>query len=162
MPPGERADPSPSFRFHVILNIQDKSNGKPEGTSIARFTECGGLDFERDTFDYAEGGMNSHVHRFPGRFKFSNLTLKKGVATDGEAMWKWIQRAVQAADIGEVPTQTVTVALYDLTGQDPPLRIWNFLNAYPVKWSLVALSADQNAIAIETLTLAHQGMDFAG
>lgn len=150
MPPTARSDPSPSFRFHVKVGDLD----------VARFSECGGLDFEQDTFDYAEGGMNSHVHRFPGRFKFTNLTLKKGVALDGQTIWDWMQSAVKSANTGEVPTKPVTVTLYDLSGTNP-LRAWNFQNAYPVKWSVVALSAEQNAIAIETLTLAHQGMDFA-
>jgi phage tail-like protein len=150
MPPTARSDPSPSFQFHVEI----------AGLNVARFSECGGLDFEQETFDYPEGGVNSHVHRFPGRFKFSNITLKKGVALDGQTIWDWIQSVVKAANTGQVPTKTVTVTLFDLTGRTP-LRTWNFQAAYPIKWSLVALSAEQNAIAIETLTLAHQGQDFS-
>ena len=150
MPSTTRSDPSPSFLFHVEI----------DGLNVARFSECGGLDFEQDTFDYQEGGVNSHVHRLPGRFKFANVTLKKGVALDGQSMWDWIQSVVKAANNGQVPTRTVTITLYDVSGTNP-LRTWSFLKAYPIKWSVVALSADQNAIAIETLTLAHQGLDFA-
>src|ERR1700756_5164049 len=102
-----RSDPSPSFQFHVEI----------EGLNVARFSECGGLDFEQDTFDYSEGGVNSHIHRLPGRFKYSNLTLKKGVATDGQTIWDWIQSVVKAANTGQVPTKAVTVTLYDLSGR---------------------------------------------
>lgn len=146
MSPNSRSDPSPSFRFHVEI----------QGINIARFSECSGLEFESETFDYKEGGLNSRIHRFPGRFKFTNLTLKKGIATDGQQLWNWVENTVK----GQITTHSVTVTLYDLTGQNP-LRTWVFQDAYPIKWSAVALSADQNAIAIETLVLAHQGMSFA-
>ncbi|MBI5876494.1 MAG: phage tail protein [Chloroflexi bacterium] len=146
MPYSRGPDPSPSFRFHVEV----------QGLQVARFSECSGLEFEQETFDYKEGGLNSRVHRLPGRFKFTNVTLKKGIATDGEPLWEWVQQTVH----GPVDPKTVTVTLYDLSGESP-LRAWTFIDAYPVKWSASALNAEQNAIAIETLVLAHQGMDFA-
>lgn len=139
-------DPSPSFRFHVEV----------QGVQVARFSECSGLEFEQETFDYKEGGLNSRLHRLPGRFKFTNVTLKKGIATDGSSLWEWVQKTVSEP----VQAKTVTVTLYDLSGQNP-LRTWTFVDAYPVKWSASALNAEQNAIAIETLVLAHQGMNFA-
>ena len=150
MPPARGPDPSPSFRFRIQIN----------GVEVARFAECGGLEFEQETFDYKEGGLNSRVHRLPGRFKFGNLTLKKGVATDGQPLWDWVTGVVQGANAGRVTTHHVTVSLYDLSGQRP-LRSWEFHDAYPVKWSATALTAQQTAIAVETLTLAHQGMSFA-
>ena len=148
--PAARADPSPSFRFRVEI----------QGVSIGRFSECSGLEFEQETFDYREGGLNSKVHRLPGRFKYTNLTLKKGIATDGRPLWDWMEGTVKSAGEGRLTTHNVTVTLYDVSGRRP-LRTWEFANAYPVKWSATALSADQNAIAVETLVLAHQGMSFA-
>ena len=142
-----RADPSPSFRFQVTI----------EGVSVARFTECSGLEFEQEVYPYKEGGLNSRTHQLPGRFKFTNLTLKRGIATDGSKLWAWVMQAVRGPAI---PTHQVTVTLYD-SGGHKQLQAWIFKDAYPVKWSATALSADQNAIAIETLVLAHQGMDFA-
>jgi phage tail-like protein len=143
-------DPSPSFRFHIEI----------QGIEVARFSECSGLDFETETFDYKEGGLNSHVHRFPGRWKFNNVTLKKGIASDGKTLWDWVEDMVKHANTGEFTTHTVTVILYDLKGEQA-LRTWTFQEAYPMKWSASSLTADQNAIAIETLVLAHQGMSFA-
>jgi phage tail-like protein len=143
---GSRSDPSPSFRFHVEI----------KGVEVARFSECSGIEFEAETFDYKEGGLNSRVHRLPGRYKFTNLTLKKGIAIDGDELWKWVRLTVQ----GKISLHDVTVTLYDQTGSKP-VRVWTFQGAYPVKWSANALSADQNALAVETLVLAHQGMSFA-
>ncbi len=149
MPPSRGPDPSPSFRFQVEI----------QGLTVAHFSECSGIEFEQETFDYKEGGLNSRVHRLPGRFKFSNLTLKKGIAVDGQPLWDWVSSVVQAADSGQVTTHAVTVTLYDAGGKSK-VRAWGFQEAYPVKWSATALSAEQTAIAIETLTLAHQGMSF--
>jgi len=144
------ADPSPSFRFHV----------KIDGVDAARFTECSGLDFETEIFDYKEGGLNSRLHRFPGRWKFSNLTLKKGISTEGETLWNWVEDTLKKANVGGFSTHNVTVTLFDLKGENP-LRTWEFQDAYPMKWSASSLTADQNSIAIETLVLAHQGLNFA-
>jgi phage tail-like protein len=144
MPYSRGPDPSPSFRFGV----------KIDSIQVARFSECSGLEFEQETFDYKEGGLNTGLHRLPGRFKFTNLTLKKGIATDGAVLWNWVKSTAQ----GTIQTKGVTVTLFDLSGK--PLRVWTYQDAYPVKWSSSALNAEQSAIAIETLVLAHQGMTF--
>lgn len=139
-----RAEPSASFRFKVEFR---------GGPGIqARFTECSGLEFEAETFDYKEGGDQAKVHRLPGRIKYGNLSLKRGIASDGEKLWQWVKKMAG----GQVEPCTVTVSLLDAAAQ--PVRAWTFLDAYPVKWSATAFSAEQNAIAIETLTLAHQGL----
>jgi phage tail-like protein len=61
---------------------------------------------------------------------------------------------------GEITTRNVTLKLYDYTGKQV-LRTWVFREAFPVKWASTSLTAEQNAVAFETLTLAHQGMAFA-
>jgi phage tail-like protein len=150
MAPGTRADPSNSFRFQV--EIRD--------VEVARFSEVGEMTFDQTPEEYAEGGVNSHMRRFPGRFKYGDLTLKKGIAKDGELLWKWFQDSVKAANNGAVIIHPVTITLMDVTGSTG-LRSWVFNNAFPIKWHIAAFSADQNGIAIETLTLAHQGINFS-
>jgi phage tail-like protein len=139
-----RADPAASFRFKVAFR------GGP-GVQV-RFTECAGLEFEAATFDYKEGGEQSRIHRLPGPITYGNLTLKRGIATDGEKLWQWVRRMAA----GQIETCTVTVSLLDERAQT--VREWTFIDAYPVKWNATAFSAEQNAIAIETLTIAHQGL----
>ena len=143
-------DPSPSFRYHVEI----------QGVEVARFTECSGLEFEAEPFDYKEGGLNSRLHRLPGRWKFTNLTLKKGISSDGDTLWDWVKDTIKKANSGEFTTHTVTLTLYDVAGEKP-LRTWTFQEAYPTKWSASNLISASNDIAIETLVLAHEGPDFA-
>jgi phage tail-like protein len=139
-----RSDPAASFRFKVAFR------GGP-GVR-ARFTECAGLEFEAATFDYKEGGEHSRVHRLPGPVAYGNLTLSRGVAADGEKLWQWVRQMAR----GQIETCAITISLLDARAQT--VREWTFIDAYPVKWSATTFSAGQNAIAIETLTIAHQGL----
>lgn len=140
-----RYDPSATFRFSVEI----------DGVLVARFSECSGLEFSADPEEYREGGLNSRTHRLPTRFKFNDITLKRGIANDGRPLWTWVQNTVK----GQIVTHDVTVTLYDVEGS--VLQAWTLRGAFPIKWSATPLQADQNAVAVETLTLAHQGMDFA-
>jgi phage tail-like protein len=38
---------------------------------------------------------------------------------------------------------------------------WNFVKAWPAKWTGPSLSAKSNDVAIETLELAHEGLERA-
>lgn len=144
---GQRtADPAASFRFKIEIT----------GVEAGRFTECGGLEFSSDPKSYEEGGRNSFVHQLPGRFKFSNVSLKKGIATEGNTLWNWVKNTVT----GQITTHDVTITLLDDKGSGT-VRSWTFKSAYPIKWSATGISSGSNDIAIEELTLAHQGMDFA-
>ena len=42
-----------------------------------------------------------------------------------------------------------------LNEEHEPLATWNFLRAYPVKWSLSDFKAQENALAVESLELAY-------
>ena len=50
--------------------------------------------------------------------------------------------------------------LYDVDGVTEKVR-WNFFNAWPTKWDGPDFSAKGNDVAIETLELAHEGIERA-
>lgn len=120
---------------------------------IGEFRECTGLAVEREILEYAEGGNNDFVHKLPGRLKFPNLVLKRGITDQKELLkWFWDTRSSPAM-------ATVTVTLVDATGTKDA-RVWAFENAYPVKWAGPNLNAGSDSAATETLEIAHGG--FAG
>jgi phage tail-like protein len=45
----------------------------------------------------------------------------------------------------------------DAKGEE--VRRWTFDGAYPIKWTGPSLNANENTVAIETLELAHEGME---
>lgn len=132
----------PNYRFYVTLgNIPQ-----------ALFTEVSGLQLETVVQDYEEGGRNYYVHRLPGRTKVGNLVLKRGM-TKANEFYQWYIDFMT----GKVKRQNISVVMYDTMGAE--LMRWNFIGAYPVKWSGPQFSADGKSIAIETLELAHNGLN---
>jgi phage tail-like protein len=127
---------------HFILTIGD--------LPIGAFSELEGLTVERDMFEYQEGGMHAHVHKLPGRVKYPNLVLKRGV-TDQDELQKWFFDSVSTARLKQI-----TVILADAAGT--PRRTWIFSAAFPVKWTGPKLAAGSDAAAMEQLEIAHQGM----
>ena len=132
----------PNCRFYV----------KIDGIMEAVFTEVTGLQIEMEVFEYAEGGNNNFVHRLPGRTKVSNITLKRGMARSND-FFKWYTEVAS----GTIKRRNVAVILFDVRGEE--LTRWNFLNAYPVKWVGPQLAAAGHDAAIETLELAHEGLN---
>jgi phage tail-like protein len=131
----------PNYRFYVTINDKAK----------AVFTEISGLQVETVVQDYEEGGNNEFIHRLPGRTKVGNVTLKYGLTKSNE-LFKWYADIVR----GKITRYNLSVIMYDTEGNE--LVRWNFLNAFPVKWTGPQFSADGRAMAIETLELAHEGM----
>jgi phage tail-like protein len=136
------AEAYPSCRFYVMID------GQPQGV----FTEVGGLQVEMDVMDYQEGGNNGFVHRLPGVTRVSNLTLKRGMTSSNE-FYKWCAEIAG----GQFTRRHITVVMYDSAGNQ--LMRWNVMNAYPVKWVGPQLLAPDNAAAVETLELAHEGIE---
>lgn len=136
-----RQDPFPAFRFEVIL----------DEISVAGFSECTGLQQEIEVQDYAEGGLNTFTHRFPGRVKPTNLQLKRGIV-DRE-MWDWYYSLTQ----GKVKLRGGSIRVRDPSGQQVVME-WRFENAFPFKWVGPELNASQNNVAVETMELCLQGL----
>jgi phage tail-like protein len=131
----------PSCRFYVML----------DGVVQGVFTEVGGLQVEMDVMEYHEGGNNAFVYRLPGFTKVSNITLKRGM-TKSNDFFKWCANIAS----GNFRRRNISIVMYDVAGEE--LMRWNFINAYPVKWTGPQFQASDTAAAIETLELAHEGM----
>jgi phage tail-like protein len=128
-------------RFYVLI----------DNVAQALFTEVSGLQVETEVKEYAEGGNNEFVHRLPGRTKVSNVTLKRGITRSNE-LFKWYMKIAR----GTIDRRNVSVVMYGVDGSEV-LR-WNFLSAYPVRWIGPSFAASQERNAVETLELAHAGM----
>jgi phage tail-like protein len=139
----ERRDPLGSYRFRVELS------GRP----VAEFSECSGLEMTVKVEEVREGGENDFVHRLPGRVEFGNLTLRRGYAQTHE-FFEWFRAVFNE---GQVERRTVTVSLMNRNATGPIMQ-WAFKDAFPAKWSGPAFKAAENAIAVESLEIAHRGL----
>jgi phage tail-like protein len=126
-----------------------------KGEVEAVFAECTGLTSEIEVQEYQEGGENEFVHKLPGRVKWSNITLKRGMS-DSLSLWEWFQSTVKnSLGLEKLTKREIEIHLFDET-HTSGLR-WAIKNAYPIKWEGPAMRADGNAVAIETLVLVHEG-----
>jgi phage tail-like protein len=58
-----------------------------------------------------------------------------------------------------IKRQTVAVNFLDESGA--PQLVWNFTNAWVTKITAPDLKAEANEVAIESMVLAHEGIDLA-
>ena len=115
------------------------------------FTEASGLEAQIDVMEYEEGGNNLFVHKLPGRIKYPNVTLKRGMIFAND-LWDWFQGVMNR----QIVRQNISIILFSHDGTE--VRRWNLENAYPIKWSGPSFKASDNAIAIESIEFVHTGM----
>jgi len=115
-----------------------------------RFQEVSGLNAEIGTLELKEGGENRFAHKLPTAAKFPNLVLKRGLLKDS-GLIKWFHDAVESFIFKPV---TAKVSLLNEKGE--PLANWNFVNVYPVKWSISNLDSAKNEIVVDTVELAYK------
>ncbi|MEG4347794.1 phage tail protein [Microcoleus sp. A003_D6] len=140
---GIRLDPYNGSNFYLEI----------EGLITGGFSEVTGLESEIELESYQEGGVNGYSHQFPRRTRYPNLVLSHGL-TSNDTLWTWYQSTTQ----GNIQLKNVTIIL--LTRQQIPVMLWNFKNAYPVKWCGPTFNASHaNEVAVERLELIHQGID---
>jgi phage tail-like protein len=141
-----RKDPYGNFNFLVEI----------DGIVRAAFHEVSGVDTSIDLIEHREGGENITTRKYPGQVKFSNLTLKWGISDDRE-LYDWHRQWVTGDPAAQ--RKNGSVVLLDRGGQEK--RRWNFFNGWPAKWTGPSLNAEANDIAIETLEIAHEGLQLA-
>jgi len=142
---GVRLDPYGAFNFWVEI----------EGIVAGGFTEVSGLEVTTEVEKIREGGLNEYVHVLPKWSTQSDLVLKKG-QTDLDMLWVWY------ADVVAGKVERKNGSIYLLDSQGLPAMWWDFIEAFPIKWSGPTLNASANTVAFESLTLAHHGLTKPG
>lgn len=163
--------PLTAFRFEVrLLRAPDIESGSqnvggsaPSSAKalkgVGGFQECAGLEIEMDIQDYQEGGRNNGVIRRVGRAKFPPIVLKRGMfhARDGEAdaeLWRWMQRIIN----GERPVERYDGLIHVMSADGELRASWMFDRGLPAKIRGPELNARTGEIAIEELSIAHEGL----
>jgi phage tail-like protein len=141
--PRRDTDPFASFNFRLEVN----------GIVKAGFSEVTGLNAESNVIEYREGTDGLNARKLPGLIKYGNVTLKRGVTDDPELFTLFKQ--VIDGDITR--DDSMSIVLLD-EKRNEAVR-WNLLSAWPSKWMGPDLKANANEIAIESLEIAHEGVE---
>lgn len=157
---GGRADPLLGYNF--LVSLVDASSALALTQSllppavaehaVGGFNECTGLEVTLEVEDYQEGGRNGTVLRFPTRVTWSNLTLKKGIVGANTDLWDWLYGFAE----GRVRRRDGIITLLD--AQRQPATSWHFRRGLPVRYQAPSLNAQQSAVAIESIEIAHEGI----
>ena len=135
--------PLPKFHFQVSW-----------GGERIGFTEVTGLDKQVEAIEYREGSSKEYSKiKMPGMHKFSNITLKRGTMSKDNAFFNWINEI----NLTVVVRRDIVISL--LNESHEPVMAWKAKNAFPIKVQASDLKSDGNEVAIETIELAHEGLN---
>jgi phage tail-like protein len=145
MAAGDRVDPYRNFNFRIEIG----------GITQAGFTECSGFGASNDPLEYREGTDRPTVRKLPGMTKYPNVTLKWGL-TDSRDLFDWFADVTK----GKIERKSGSIVVVDFDGVTEKVR-WNFYEAWPTKWDGPDFNAKGTDVAIDTLELAHEGIERA-
>jgi phage tail-like protein len=115
------------------------------------FSECSGLEATMTVDEYAEGGRNTGVLKFPGRVKHPNIKLRRGV-TSSLDLWQWHEDFLR----GRGRRRDGIIQLLNDTGD--VVRSWRFQRGILTRWAGPPANALGSQIAIEEIEIAHEGL----
>ncbi len=146
------ADPIAPFNFEVL--ITPSGQGGDDGTArIAAFSAVSGLEISIETVPLREGGYNSGTRQLLGKASSPALVLKRGLTSD-RSFWEWVQRCFDGPY--PLPYATAEVNLFAADGE--LVARYTARNAICTKVHTADPDASSTQIAIEELTLTHEGL----
>jgi phage tail-like protein len=147
----QRFDPYKAFKFRV----------KWDGRYVAGVSRVSALRRTTEVVEHREGGEPSAWRKSPGMTRFDPITLERGVTGD-RAFEDWANLAWRLGGAPEVTLaafrKDIVIELYNEAGQ--------LVMAYLVRRAWVSaftalpdLDANAGSVAIESLTLEHEGWE---
>jgi phage tail-like protein len=124
-----------------------------DGIGETQFSDVAIPAAEITVVEYREGAdKTSATRKLPGRVRYGNVVLKRGVSGD-LALWDWFR----ATASGDLQPRNVAIVLLDAERQ--PVVRWLARDAWPTKYHPSDLSAKGNEVVIELLELAVESID---
>ena len=135
--------PLPKFHFQVKWDSEELS-----------FQEVSGLDIEAQVIEYRHGNSQEFsTIKMPGIQKSGNITMKKGIFKSDNKFWDWFKE-IKMNTIKRIP---MTISLLDESHE--PTMVWKVKNGWPTKVTGTDLKSDSNEVAIESIEIAHEGIE---
>lgn len=178
-------DPIRNFRFLVTFKPHSVA-GVPAALkdSTLGFVSVSGLGVTTESIPYREGGYNTTVHQIPGQTTFAPISLSRGVLVGTSQNWEWMRKLFATVQGGAKNVQgesfrcdlEIAVLSHPIPGSaggtttgggnninsadnDHVALRFNVYNAWVTAVSYSDLSAGDNGIFVEQITLVHEGFD---
>lgn len=119
-----------------------------EGISAGYFRDFDGLGAEveviSEVVDTRDGGL--YVRKRPGRVKYGDITLKKGILTSPELI-DWFQ----AVESGKADPRSMRLDLRARDGSGE--RSWEVFGAWPRSWKISGFDGKANDVLTEEMVI---------
>jgi phage tail-like protein len=142
--------PLTTFRFEVVLDLDEPTPGLDSPLCDAAFSECDGLDMTMQHKTVESGGVNNAQINLIGPVTYGQLTLKRGM-TSNLQLWDWF---AQGTVPGSVLTAHGEITLWAADGT--PAIQFTVLGCLPVKLRAPGMNARDGLVAIEELSLVYE------
>ena len=141
------SDPLVGFNFALEVDGPVKVTGY--------FTEVSGIGSENEVVEHkvVNDQGQEMVQKVPGRLKFGDVTLKRGLTHD-ISFWDWRELVEQ----GKMDKARANCSIIMFDRDYEPIVRWDLENAWPSKVSGPSLSSGSNDFSVEELVLVHEGM----
>jgi phage tail-like protein len=137
-----------AMRFEVVVG----------GLPLGHWSACRGLQADFSPHRFREQGNQTYEQILYGEIKYSAITLERAMTMkDSAVLQAWLRYTLDAWIVDPAPYvgNNATIALLDRSGS--LVTKWELRRVYPSKWIGPTLSAKDNAVAVETLELVHEG-----
>ena len=136
-------DPLVSFNFSIEIS----------GGLNGYFTEVSGLGSETETIEHkiVDGKGNEVVRKIPGRLKWTDITLKRGITANMD-IWTWRKQV----EDGQVASARKNGSIMMLDQEGSIVARWDFKQAWPSKVTGPTPKSDSNEVGIEEMVLVHE------
>lgn len=146
-----RYDPYRSFLFQVVV----------DGETVAGVSKVGALARTTEVVSHRPGNVVSHQFHSPGLTSHEPIVLERGVTFD-LAFHDWANAVYSPEGLGGVSLlnfrKDIIVTMINLQGT--PVVSYKVFRCWPSAYTAVPeLSANDNAVAIQSLTLQNEGWE---
>jgi phage tail-like protein len=146
-----RFDPYRTFLFQVVV----------DGVVVAGVSKVGALTRTTEVVSHRPGNVISHQYMSPGLTKHEPIMLERGVTFD-PVFHNWANEVYSPEGLGGVSLlnfrKDIIITLMNLQGV--AVRSYKVFRCWPSAYTaLPELSANDNAVAIQSLTLQNEGWE---
>jgi len=139
--------PLVTFRFEIVLDLDQPTDGLASPLCDAAFAECDGLEMTMEPKMVESAGVTDRQQRLIGPVKYGQITLKRGM-TDNLQLWNWFARGTRPGSVLTAHGQ-ITMWRADAT----PAVQFTLQGCLPVKMRAPSLNAKDGLVAVEELGL---------
>lgn len=130
--------------FYFVLSFQGED---------AAFQEVSGISKELSVEEIVCGGENRFKYRLPTVSTSQNIVLKRALMSSGSLLLNWCSNTIDQGLANGIQPHDVSVSL--LAADHQVCVKWDFIKAYPIKYSVSELKSQENGLVIESIELAY-------